>query len=448
MSLGALALLAQLAAGAGQPVAPVLAFPEPGLDDTAAYQGYRTRLFRDAAGNTVQVYVEGRAGRVVHLLADAENASIGLTAQDGRGRPVAVRWDGPGAEVARGGPGGRTRTLAHPVVVDAPTVRLGGFVLGTMRVERDYQHARAHERPLGATAHVVPELARLAAGMARLQPTERRRQLALLGAPDLATLEARLRPTVTLLPAGGGARVVQPSLDGRDTLAVELLVDAARVTVSASGDGVTLGARDGASVPLTVRIATTGPTLTPLAREEIFTPAFLAFLARERAAGEAPDAPAPVRAAARRLERQARGVELLVSREKLMAGLPTYATYFGRDMLVTALMMRPIWRPEMSEFAIAAALRKLEPTTAEVSHEEALGAQASREAAAEWVALIEAQGAARRRGAPRAADSLLARSRAVLAAHRRPRENYHMVDDEFQLPVLVARWITDSTVSA
>ena len=43
-----------------------------------------------------------------------------------------------------------------------------------------------------------------------------------------------------------------------------------------------------------------------------------------------------------------RGVELLSSREKLMAGLPNFATYFGRDMMMTALMMRPVWRPTMS----------------------------------------------------------------------------------------------------
>ena len=48
-----------------------------------------------------------------------------------------------------------------------------------------------------------------------------------------------------------------------------------------------------------------------------------------------------------------RGVELLSSAEKLMAGLPNFATYFGRDMMMTALMMRPIWRPEMSEHVIA-----------------------------------------------------------------------------------------------
>ena len=68
----ATAFFFQLAAPARE-VSPVLAFPDPTLDDTAAYQGYHTRFFKDFAGNTVQIYVDGRSGRVVHLLADAEN---------------------------------------------------------------------------------------------------------------------------------------------------------------------------------------------------------------------------------------------------------------------------------------------------------------------------------------------------------------------------------------
>ena len=52
-------------------IRPTLGFPEAGLDDPASYQGYKTRFFRDAKGNTVQVYVDSRSGRVVTLLADA-----------------------------------------------------------------------------------------------------------------------------------------------------------------------------------------------------------------------------------------------------------------------------------------------------------------------------------------------------------------------------------------
>ena len=41
MPVVALSLLLQAAQAA-----PVLAFPEPGLDDSSAYQGYRTRYYR------------------------------------------------------------------------------------------------------------------------------------------------------------------------------------------------------------------------------------------------------------------------------------------------------------------------------------------------------------------------------------------------------------------
>jgi len=44
----ATALFFQLAAPARQ-VSPVLAFPDATLDDTAAYQGYHTRFFKDFA---------------------------------------------------------------------------------------------------------------------------------------------------------------------------------------------------------------------------------------------------------------------------------------------------------------------------------------------------------------------------------------------------------------
>ena len=137
-----------------------------------------------------------------------------------------------------------------------------------------------------------------------------------------------------------------------------------------------------------------------------------------------------------------RGVELLSSREKLMAGLPNFATYFGRDMMMTALMMRPIWRRPCPEHVIASVLRKLGPR-GDVSHEEALGGQAIREHAVLYDSLLGhyfKPGAGRRRKA----DSALVQAREVLADLQRTRENYHMIDDEFQLPVLAARYLADS----
>src|SRR5437762_12463218 len=72
-----------------------------------------------------------------------------------------------------------------------------------------------------------------------------------------------------------------------------------------------------------------------------------------------------------------------------MAGLPSFATYFGRDMLMTALLMQPVWAPAVSEHVVGSALGKLSPA-GDVSHEEALGGQAIREDAAEYTRLVSA----------------------------------------------------------
>ena len=116
-----------------------------------------------------------------------------------------------------------------------------------------------------------------------------------------------------------------------------------------------------------------------------------------------------------------------------MAGLPNFATYFGRDMMMTALMMRPIWTPAMSEHVIASVLLKLGPG-GDVSHEEALGGQAIRENAVVYDSLVRA--------------GRIDSARRVLADLQATRENYHMIDDEFQLPVLAARYLADTAVAA
>src|SRR5437773_117887 len=288
--LPAVLLAMQVVSARGTP--PVLEFPTPGLDDPAAYEGYTARLYRDSRGNSVEIYIEGKTGRVVHLWADGLNESIGFTV-----RPVgAVR----AAEPRRDGPDRR------------PLARRGGA-----------------GRAGGALAGRV----------------------------------------ATVRPLGGGTQAIS----------------------------------------LSVEIATDGPPLSPLDRRQIFDDRFRRF---------ADSAKSP------RIEREIRGFELLSSKEKLLAALPTYATYFGRDMLLTALLMEPVWSDTMAEFVIGAALAKLAPT-GEVSHEEALGGQAIRENVAEFL---------------RTGDRTLLRN---LPATR---ENYWMVDDDFQLPVVAGRYFANAKV--
>src|SRR5207249_4571288 len=87
----------------------------------------------------------------------------------------------------------------------------------------------------------------------------------------------------------------------------------------------------------------------------------------------------------------------------------------------SALLMQPVWAPAMSEHVVASALGKLSPA-GDVSHEEALGGQAIRENAAEYNRLLSV--------------GQLARARALLAHLAATRENYIMVDDDFQRATL------------
>jgi hypothetical protein len=304
----------------------------------------------------------------------------------------------------------------------------------------------------------VAEESLLVANLGRLPAAERARQLALLGASSLTVLRARLRPAIRTSCSATACvvRITRQSLDGRNHLALELRLDPRKAIAAVIGAAVTVRARSGGVVHLRLRIATDAAPLTPLARGQIFNHDFLAFLEHARAGQDSAlsaarssrgviDSTPIVRY--RRLEREVRSVELLASEEKLMAGLPNFATYFGRDMLMAALMMRPIWSGVMSERVIASVLERLGPD-GDVSHEEALGEQAIREAANDYNVLATEYFRVARTGRRVLADSILGRARGLLRDLQLIRQNYHMIDDEFQLPVLVARYLADSSVSA
>jgi hypothetical protein len=412
-----------------RPVLPVLAFPEPGIDDTASYQGYQTRFYRDSKGNTVQIYLQPQTSRAVLLWADAANESAGFSIRDAAGRPARITWAAEAAEVADL-PRPLDRSIEYRLTSETSQIELGWFVLGSMRVERDFVYAGRQNQPFTAAPFQVKEESLLVAAVERLPPDERGRHLTILNAASLDTLRSRLQPTVSVSHTEtiSTARIERPSLDGKDRLVLELRVDPRKTRIATNGRTVSIRTRPGAHLNVGVRVSTTASPLHGLFRDKIFNQSFLDFLR----SGSAPqDSATPVQF--RRLERQVRGVELLSSEEKLMAGLPNFATYFGRDMMMTALMMRPIWIPEMSEHVIASVLRKLGPN-GEVSHEEALGGQAIREHAVIYDSLLRAGQADK--------------AKEVLRDLQKTRENYHMIDDEFQLPVLAARYLADSMIPA
>ncbi|HEX9292867.1 MAG TPA: hypothetical protein VF873_04200, partial [Gemmatimonadales bacterium] len=113
------AILLAIQAAPTREAPPVLQFPTPGLDDSAAYEGYTARLYRDSRRNSVEIYIEGKTGRVVHLWADGLNESIGFTVRDSGDQETnaTVAFGAGSATVgATGGRGGR-RWLRYSLTV-------------------------------------------------------------------------------------------------------------------------------------------------------------------------------------------------------------------------------------------------------------------------------------------------------------------------------------------
>ncbi len=437
----------------GEVQTPVLAAPEVGLDDPAAYEGYATRFFRDSHGNTFQIYVDSRAGRVVHVWANAANESAAFTVRDAAGRPAPVVWLGAGA-VAEGD--GESRTMRHRLAAEVGELEIGWFLLGTMRQERDFQYLEWDQRPFSDPPFVFAELTDLIASLERLPAEERARHLSLLSARDVDELRSRLHPRIdlTLGDTGWSVLVEHTSLDGQNHMTLGLRDDSGASTAIVSDSRISVRARSGERIELDVTVTTDAGALTPLGRERLFNDAFEEYYARRQEwadslsrALSAVEAARDARLTAfRRFERQVRGLELLSSEEKLIASMPNYATYFGRDQMMSALMLEPISSVDLQELVIGSVLRKLAPS-GNVSHEEALGGQAIREAAAEYSALIEAWEEDRERDAEAALEHLI-RARELLANLQAVRENYRMVDDDFQLPVLADRYLSRADVPA
>src|SRR5690242_11675710 len=123
---------------------PALSLPDPKLDDTTAYEGYRTRFYRDSRRNVLQIYLRRNEGRVVNLWADAFNESISFTARDSAGAPAPLTFAN---DIAATSDSGDMRVVSYHLTSEGRQLRLGWFVLGTMRIERDFQYWRKHLEP-------------------------------------------------------------------------------------------------------------------------------------------------------------------------------------------------------------------------------------------------------------------------------------------------------------
>jgi hypothetical protein len=131
--------------------------------------------------------------------------------------------------------------------------------------------------------------------------------------------------------------------------------------------------------------------------------------------GETPLTPLPamLTAAANNDARARNALAFLSYEQKFLAGSWRFDTYFGRDTLISALLLAPVLEPAAMESALSSVLDRLAPN-GEVAHEEDIG---------EFAVLRNL-----REGRGRA-DT--------------PVYDYGMVDDDFLLAPLAARWLLD-----
>lgn len=115
--------------------------------------------------------------------------------------------------------------------------------------------------------------------------------------------------------------------------------------------------------------------------------------------------------------------------EKLLAGSWRFNTYFGRDTLMSLLLLMPVLEPPVVEAGLGSVLARL-GRAGEVAHEEDIG---------EYAVLRHLQGSSARlrRATP-------AERHAASAA---PVYDYKMIDDDFLLPVVASRYLLDASAS-
>src|SRR5262249_4419007 len=100
--------------------------------------------------------------------------------------------------------------------------------------------------------------------------------------------------------------------------------------------------------------------------------------------------------------------------EKLLAGSWRFETYFGRDTMLTAMMLEDILTPAGLEIALGSVLDRISPQ-GQVAHEEDIGPFAERRQ------LLEGHGAS-------------------AAREQKPIFDYKMIDSDLMLPVLLERF--------
>ena len=181
--------------------------------------------------------------------------------------------------------------------------------------------------------------------------------------------------------------------------------------------GVVAWARDRLDSAAGYRLSIDALDGTSVSGEKFTAAASPLRLRIQAVSGETPLEPLtePVRTRAADDAQSRNVLAFLAYRQKFLAGSWRFDTYFGRDTLVSAMLLAPVLEPDAVESAITSVLDRLAPN-GEVAHEEDIGEFAVLRNAREGRGKVDT-----------------------------PAYDYGMVDDDFMLAPLAARWLLDDS---
>lgn len=358
-------------------------------------------LLRD---KTTQAHVLATSGESPRLVVAFPRANEGaaLWAKPLAGRRAELEVMGGVSSVRRGAQQGVRFRLRS-----STGLRLERVLLGSVRTIRTFHHQRSLK-------HYKEVIDRSAKQLALLPPEVRKRAAGLTS----EVLRSRAKGQLTA-SAGKPLRITarRTSLDGRHTLQVS--ITAAVASLVREGTALRLIPDKDGPLELQVEVMTDRQPLTPLALSRLLRPQVLRRLSRD-------DLPQSTAAALRSLR-------FLSSGSKLLAGSWRFNTYFGRDTMMSLILLAPVLQPDALEVGLQSVLDRLSEK-GQVAHEESVGDQA----ALERLELFAEEAEAGR----------LHEAAKHLEELERPVLDYKMVDDDFMLVWLLSVYLDHPGVTS
>lgn len=211
------------------------------------------------------------------------------------------------------------------------------------------------------------------------------------------------------------------TLDDRNTFYAEIrLPDGVRVE-SGKG-GIVIVSENGKPVQFGMACSVDYKPLTPYSGNEILNDGARRF----RESLNKND-----KVSARRFDEALHALAFLSYREKFLAGSWRFLTYFGRDTMMSLMMLRDCVKREVYESAMGSVLDRVSDG-GDAAHEEDIGSQAFDRHIEEYLELKNI-------GKIREAE-------AVIEKLSHPVYDYKMVDDNFMLPLMIGEYVRDESI--